>query len=202
MERLWYVAYGTNLSWARFRCYLAGGRPDGGSRDYPGCRDRTEPAADVGVEIPGAVYFTGRSSVWGGGMAVYDEAAPGRVAARAYQLRAEQFVDVLAQEMRRPPDMDLDLSPVRDTGRQSLGPGRYKTLVRVGTRQGLPMVTFTSDDHHDRRLAAPAESYLRAMAAGLRESRDWSTTRIGSYLEAIAGTGGAWTRDEIEAIAA
>ena len=32
MERLWYVAYGSNLLLDRFRCYLAGGRAVGGNR--------------------------------------------------------------------------------------------------------------------------------------------------------------------------
>lgn len=44
-------------------------------------------------------------------MAFYDPEAPGEVAARAYLITAEQFVDVLAQETLRLPGMALDLTP-------------------------------------------------------------------------------------------
>jgi hypothetical protein len=202
MDRLWYVAYGTNLSLARFRCYIVGGRPVGGSRTYPGCRDRTEPGGDVDLDIPGALSFTGRSSVWGGGMAVYDAQAPGLVAGRAYLLAGQQLADVLAQETRQHPGVDLDLSALHRAGRLTVGPGRYQTLIRVGTRARLPVVTFTSAAAGERDLAAPAESYLRVMAAGLRESRNWSPARIGAYLAGIAGAERAWTSAAIEAIAA
>ncbi|MET0977150.1 MAG: histone deacetylase [Leifsonia sp.] len=202
MDRIWYVAYGTNLSLARFRCYIHGGRPVGGSRTYPGCRDRTEPEDDVGLDIPGSLYFSGRSSVWGGGMAVYDAGGTGRVAGRAYLLSVGQFADLIAQETRQPPGTDLDLAVLERTGHQSVGPGRYQTLIRVGGRHGLPMATFTSAAAGDRDVTAPAAIYLRVMAAGLRESRSWSPPRIAAYLAGIAGAERAWTRAAIEAIAA
>ena len=41
MQRLWYVAYGTNLSLDRFRVYLRGGRPVGRS---PGLSGLSRPA--------------------------------------------------------------------------------------------------------------------------------------------------------------
>src|SRR5687767_10016142 len=120
MQRLWYVAYGSNLSLDRFRVYLQGGRLLSGTRDYPGCRDPLEPQQDVSLMIPGGLRFVGVSSVWGGGMAVYDARAAGEVAARAYLITAEQFVDVLAQEMRLEPGLDVNLSLVRETGWHSL----------------------------------------------------------------------------------
>ena len=59
MSRVWYVAYGSNLGTARFRCYLAGGRPEGGSRTYDGCRDPSEPADAFSLELPGTLVFAG-----------------------------------------------------------------------------------------------------------------------------------------------
>ena len=66
MDRVWYVAYGSNLGTDRFRCYLVGGRPDGGNRTYVGCRDATAPARTFSLELPGALVFAGESGVWGG----------------------------------------------------------------------------------------------------------------------------------------
>ena len=49
MAHVWYVSYGSNMSAARFACYVEGGRPPGGTRTNPGCRDRTPPVRDVPV---------------------------------------------------------------------------------------------------------------------------------------------------------
>jgi len=202
VQQLWYVAYGSNLSLERFRCYVLGGQPAGGSRRYPGCRDPREPQAVVTLTISGGIYFAGRSSVWGGGMALYDSQATGRVAARGYLLSAEQFVDVLAQEMRQAPGVELDLSPVHGSGEHTFGPGRYETLVRVGTRDGLPMVTFTCSREAARDLAAPTADYLATMISGLREAHGWTAARIADYLAAVPGAAGVWTAEQIAALAA
>lgn len=181
-DLVWYVAYGSNLSLARFRCYLHGGRPEGGVRDYPGCRDRSEPSAMGAVHIPGGVFFAGTSTVWGGGMAMYDPSLPGRAAGRAYLLRTGQLADVLAQETRRAPGDELDLLALARSGRHRHGPGRYGTLVQVGTRGGFPMVTFTTDVHDAPPLNAPAPTYLRTMATGLHEAHGWSPEQVDAYL--------------------
>ena len=201
MQRLWYVAYGSNLSLDRFRVYLKGGRPTGGARDYPGCRNPLGPERDVPLMIPGGLRFVGVSSVWGGGMAVYDGRAAGHVAARAYLISAEQFVDILAQEMRLEPDLDADLGAVRETGWHSLGPGRYQTLAHVGDHDDLPMLTFTSADV-DHQVNAPSEGYLRTIAIGLRESHGWTKPTIGRYLARFPGATGAWSPRSIEGLAA
>ena len=200
MQRLWYVAYGTNLSIARLRCYLRGGRLPGVQRQYSGCRDRNDPAATFATMVPGEIYFTGQSSVWGGGMAVYDADRPGWVAARAYLLTASQFGDVLAQEMRQQPGVEIDLTPVHRAGRHSYGAGRYQTLVRVGSRSGLPMLTFTSGQHAREDLNPPTAGYLRTMVLGLRESHGWSHRRIGAHLSSIPGVRGTWTPQQIAAL--
>jgi hypothetical protein len=198
MQRLWYVAYGSNLSLERFRVYLRGGRPLGGARDYPGCRDPLEPADDVPVSFAGGLRFVGVSTVWGGGMAVYDADADGEVAARAYLITAEQFIDVLAQEMRLEPELDPTLSWVPEAGWRTLGPGRYQTLAHLGTREGLPMLTFTSASVRSHQLNAPAAGYLRTIALGLQEAHRWSPRVIGRYLTRFPGAAGAWSTESVE----
>ena len=42
-DPVWYVAYGSNMSAARFGCYISGGRPPGARRTYLGCRDQSPP---------------------------------------------------------------------------------------------------------------------------------------------------------------
>jgi hypothetical protein len=186
VQRIWYVAYGSNLSRERFCCYLRGGRPDGVVRDYPGCRDSSDELDSFGLLIRGSLYFAGRSSGWQAGMAFYDPEPSGAVAARAYLITVEQFIDVLAQETRRSPGITLDLAPVFRGERYSNGMGGYPVLVRIGECNGLPLVTFT----RERRAApfvAPSEPYLAAMAIGLRQAHGWSEKQIDRYLSAIPG---------------
>jgi hypothetical protein len=187
VKRIWYLAYGSNLSRERFSYYLRGGRPDGSERHYPGCRDTSDPADSFGLLIRGGVYFAGRSSAWRAGIAFYDPHAQGQVAARAYLITVEQFTDVLAQETRRSPGMTLDLTASFRGDRYSTGVGGYSIVLRVGDRRGVPLLTFTRDRHTAPKLAAPSSAYLAAMATGLREIHGWSHTQISRYLSALPG---------------
>lgn len=200
MDRLWYVAYGSNLASARFTCYLVGGRPLDGLRSYPGCRDATEPTANRAVLIQGAISFTGVSSVWGGGSAVYDPRPSSQVAGRAYLLTTGQLSDIAAQEMHRLPDADLELGQLLTARSHRVGPGRYETLLHVGTLDGRPMVTITATSPSEGTLNAPSAAYLRVIADGLRETHGWGARRIGTYLAAAPGARGSWTADAIAAL--
>ena len=187
MQQIWYVAYGSNLSFDRFCRYLRGGPLSGSERVYAGCRDTSDPLESVGVMMSGSVYFAGRSSVWRSGMAFYDPDVTGEVAARAYRITAEQFVDVLAQETRRKPGVTLDLAPAFRGDRFSVGLGGYSVLVRIGDRDGLPLMTFTADRGANPPLKPPSAVYLSAMATGLREAHGWSSERIDRYLASLPG---------------
>ncbi|GAA3581163.1 histone deacetylase [Kribbella ginsengisoli] len=204
MSSVWYVAYGSNLALNRFRCYVAGGRPAGGARDYLGCRDPSEPAAILSLQIPGGLVFSGESTVWTGGSAFYDPYADTRVAARAYLITTDQFADVVAQEMRRPPGgpFALALSAVAQTVEtaHAMGPGRYETITRVGVRDGLPMLTMTHGEAGALVPAAPSAAYLRWIAAGLHEAHGWDVGRVVAYLGGAVGVRGQWSRDELIAV--
>jgi hypothetical protein len=191
MDRVWYVAYGSNLAFDRFRCYLAGGRPAGGAREYPGCRDRTEPEQIEGVEISGGLLFAGESKVWGGGSAFYDPTATRGVAGRAYLLTPDQFGDVAAQEMWRLPGSPFAVSLASllpDVFElHTMGPGRYETVVRVGERDGVPMFTITHETAADLTPVAPSATYLHWISTGLREAHGWDDAQIAEYLNKAPG---------------
>ena len=213
MERVWYVAYGSNLSLERFRCYLAGGTPVGGLRRYAGCRDRSDPAAVTSLHAPGGLVFAGRSTVWGGGMAFYDARAAGQVACRGYLVTVEQFADVVAQEMRRGSGSPfshvlaealteaLAEEPTEAGPAHALGPGRYETLTRLGTLDDVPAFTITGGSVGTLEPEAPSASYLRCIAVGLREAHGWDVERIAGYLATCPGVDGAYTRQRLAAIA-
>ncbi|MFF2350510.1 histone deacetylase [Kitasatospora sp. NPDC058115] len=195
---IWYAAYGSNMHAERLACYLHGGRPAEGERDYPGCRDARLPERSAPVRLPGLLYFALESRTWGGGMAFYDPRRRGSAPARAYLLTIGQFSDIAAQEMGDGPGADLDLAAVLRTGRDPQGPGRYQTLVCPGTLDDVPVVTFTAPwTLAEARLNAPRARYLRNLAAGLTDAHGWSPRRTAAYLSTRPGAAGHWTVDAL-----
>ncbi|SDR71805.1 hypothetical protein SAMN04489751_0198 [Brevibacterium sandarakinum] len=194
---VWYVSYGSNMSRDRLACYLQGGRPPGAFVTYPGARDTALPSAEMGIELPGSIYFAGRSTVWGGGgMAFYDHHVPGPAPAKAYLITAEQFADVADQEMNRPPSADNPLEtlaselPVGST--HSVGPGGYETLLVLDRRDSIPMVTFTAPHGSDAVThRTPNEAYLSMLRRGVDEIKAvaevGTSAEIGSVSEIKGG---------------
>ena len=205
MGLIWYVVYGSNLAMGRFRCYLSGGRPAGGTREYVGCRDRSDPARAEGVEVPGGIVFASESGVWGGGMAFLDHTRPGLAACRAYLVTADQLGDIAAQERRRPPGgaFARDLAGLLPDVEQivATGPGHYETVVRLGELDGAPMFTVTHHDIPSLPLASPTAAYLHWISIGLREAHGYDAARTARYLVTAPGVAGAWAEAELEAVA-
>ena len=193
VDRVWYAAYGSNLSLARFTCYLTGGVPPGGTTAHPGCRDPSPPRRSVPVLLPGQVHFTGHAEQWGGAVAFLDPAAPGTSPARAYDLAGDQLADVVAQEGRRPPPGALDVAEVVAAGRWVAHDGWYGTVVHVGHLDDVPLLTFTSPwGIDDVSLAAPSARYLRLLAEGLAESHGWGLDRAVPHLLGCPGVTLGW----------
>lgn len=197
---VWYAAYGSSLSAERFGCYLRGGRPSGGRRRYPGCRDRTAPRDDRPVMATGTMHFALESSVWSGGMAFYDAGRPGRVLMRAYLVTRDQLLDVLTQEMHRDPADPVSRMEVPDgLGSEAvvrLGPGRYETVYRIADLDGLPVLTLSHGPLEERwRLNRPSSAYLRWVVSGLRESHGLEAPELVDYLLGCPGIG--WAREDL-----
>ena len=197
-DLVWYVAYGSNMRAARFNCYISGGRPRGARRTYLGCRDQSPPQRDIGIHLPGGVTFAGESTVWGGGIAFYNPAADGELAARAYLLTFGQLSDVVAQEARRPVGSDLALENGVERRWPVGGSHVYETLLHVGDREGLPMFTITS--LQNLAPTSPSAPYLRTMLDGLHEALGWTADERVQYLLRAAGVTPAWTASRLIAL--
>jgi hypothetical protein len=61
---VWYAGYGSNLLRKRFDCYIKGGKPDGSTKTYPGCRDKTDPRDDRPVTLRHDFFFADHSDTW------------------------------------------------------------------------------------------------------------------------------------------
>lgn len=188
MADIWYAAYGSNLARDRFEAYLTGGRPAGASRTYPGARDPSPPVDDRPLLLPGRIFFGWESPTWGGGIAFYDNAGDGTVYARGYRITRQQFCDLAAQEMRRDPGVDLDLTRVLTERSHSYGPGRYETMHLVGELDGLPVLTFTAPADHGLRPNTPAAAYVATILRGLQECHGLRDGQAHSYLATAGAT--------------
>ncbi len=191
-ERIWYVAYGSNLCRDRLMAYLegtvaplrrdaAGGAERAGPRKarygaHRGCSDPTPPADDRWLDIGHRVSFRGTSRRWGGGVAFVALAPEPGVATevRAWLLTAAQVLGVAAQEGRLaevPGRALLDrLTHVGATA--ALGGGWYDTILRLPDVEGRMALTVTTS----RALPATetTEPYLATIAAGRAERPDRS----------------------------
>jgi hypothetical protein len=191
-DPVWYLAYGSNLSTERFRAYLEGGRPRGAAREYAGCRDPSPPRDTVALRISGRLGFTGRSTVWGGGLAVYDRAAQGEVLARAYLVTFGQFSDVVTQEARRPVGQNLTRLPHGGYAPLSTV---YDALLELDVRDGVPMLTMTSSGDHEP--VAPSAAYLGTILTGLRDGFGLDDEACVSYLLGARGVRPTWHRRQL-----
>ncbi|MFD8245744.1 histone deacetylase [Nocardia sp. NPDC059691] len=200
-DPVWYAAYGSNMSLARLRTYLRGGKPAGGTLTLPGCRDNADPIRSTPLLLRGVLYFATESLTWTGGRAFYDPDCPGEMAVHAHLLTTAQFSDIVAQEMYRAPGADMDLSEAIAQGTMTLGPGRYETLVCAGTHAGHPVLTFTAPWRcRDVRGNPPAAAYLRYLAAGLRAAHGWSARATAGYLATRPGADRRWTPETVHAL--
>ncbi|MGG2465071.1 histone deacetylase [Streptomyces sp. RGM 3693] len=198
VTHVWYAAYGSNTHPERLGHYLAGGRPPGGRRDVPGCRDPRRPRRSLPLLLRGRLYFATESAVWTGGRAFYDPDADGELPCHAYLLTLSQFSDIAAQEMYQDPGQDLDLTQVLTRGRDRLGPGRYETLVCAGRLAGHPVLTFTAPWRStDVPPNPPSAAYLRHIAAGISATHGWTAHRTATYLASCPGVHPRWSVPEI-----
>jgi hypothetical protein len=192
--RIWYAAYGSNLSLERFGCYLRGGRPAGGSRTYSGCRDTCEPLRIERTEIAAELAFGGTSQTWGGGVAFVDPTGEG-TKARLYLITLEQFADVVAQEnWLDPGSLEIALADESNLGDDL----HYGRVLGLSEFEGDPVLTVTR--HHGTQTARPSPAYLRYVASGLAESHELSPSEIATYLASKRGIGGEFTDEELLAL--
>ena len=182
---VWYAAYGSNLSSARFMTYLAGGTPEGKATPERGAADPTPPAASRPYRLRHALYFAGDAPAWGGGGVAFvrpEEARDALTYARIYLVTAGQLRAVIAQENGLDPGRGAalvssrQLATARPGERIETGAGDYGLLLCVGrervTRDGpdVPVWTFTAPHALDGELRAPSDAYLATICRGLVET--------------------------------
>jgi hypothetical protein len=170
---VWYASYGSNMHEDRFMAYVQGGRPEGATRTYAGCTDKTPPVEDVPIRFHARPHFAMRSTVWSGGVAFVDPDPQAACLGRAYLITAEQFDEVVAQENGTPVSMadQIDFEQVLLSGTHRIGDGQYETMVHIGDYEGAPVITFTAP--FSARDAIAGDQVL--------PTRSWSSSSVSGY---------------------
>lgn len=199
-RRVWYAAYGSNLHWPRFRCYLTGGRAPGSRRVHPACADPRPPQAAATTVLPFPLFFSGASPTWGGGVAFID---PGKRDAatrvRLYLITATQFASVVAAEGHRS-HVRLPGPAAGTPAAYRVAPGAYGIVVFCGQRQGVPVLTVTGPPA-GAGLTPPRPAYLRTIASGLAQTHGLSPHAVADYLGTKPGVAGRYERRDLVAVA-
>ena len=181
---VWYVAYGSNLCEARFRCYLTGGSPDGSSsRLYPACTAGDEVLADRPVRIPHRLYFARESRNWNGGAVAFldlPRVDPAPTYGRARLITHEQLDHLVTEENAGHPTT-VPLTALRGGPTELRDDGWYRTLLPLGELEGAPAVTLTGRPKPPR---PPDPAYVATLRAGLIEAwPDLTSAEVDAYLD-------------------
>lgn len=197
-EYVWYAAYGSNLFSERLLTYLEGGRFGANTWNHPGARDSSPPLAERADFLPHQLVFARKSPAWNkGGVAFLH---PRRDAAqqtlgRLWKVTAQQFEDIVRQE-NRDPELTIPWDTIADE--PVVGTGWYGRLLHLGTRDELPVLTCTIDDHGiSGATVTPDESYLAALVAGLHETYHLGRQGVAKYLAGCPGVSGTWSKNRL-----
>lgn len=171
---VWYAGYGSNLQRRRFDCYISGGTPEGATRAYPGCRDKSTPRADRPITLSRSLYFANHSDTWGGAVAfIRPNSSDALTYGRMYLITYDQFNDVVRQENGRPIPGPFIVPPFNQLAQQNewLLPSirLYGQMLRVGTFENAPILTFSAT-REDFQLGPPSNAYVRTIVSGLEET--------------------------------
>lgn len=194
---IWYACYGSNLSRARFDCYINGGAPVGSTQKCPGCRHKTPTRADRELKLPHQLYFADHSEGWNGAVAfIRPTPSNATTYARMYLITYGQFNDVVRQENRKIVPGNVIVPPFDELARAREWPipnvRLYGRLLNVGTEGEHPILTFFAT-REDFTLGAPSEDYVRVIVSGLKET--YPSMCESQILEYLAQAG--WIRDAI-----
>lgn len=195
---IWYASYGSNLKFDRFMCYIRGGTPEGSTKNYDGCREKSEPIESRPRALNFELYFTRESETWekGGVAFIRENPGPGPTLSGIYLITDEQFNAVVMQENSKKPDGSRFVPPfdelVSKQESRTRENGWYGRILNLGLEGGYPILTFTTARANlEHPPTAPSERYMKVIASGIKETYPgMSDDDIAEYLFRADGVRG------------
>jgi hypothetical protein len=171
---VWYAMYGSNLLRSRFDCYIHGGTPDGATKEYAGCRDKTPPRNARRTMLAHSLYFADHSKSWGGAIAfIRRTVSDARTYGRIYLITYGQFNDVVLQENGRDVPGRVVVPSFEALAQADHweidGFRLYGGVIKTGARHGHPTLSLTAA-HENHEVGAPSEAYVKTIVTGLKET--------------------------------
>lgn len=166
--RVWYAAFGSNLSNDRFAIYLQGGTATGSVGSSPGARDATPPAQVETRFCANPLMFAGVADKWSGGGVAFLGCEPSdhHTALRLHDIANEQFDDVVQQENRVDTPLAVDFDRAISDGFVDVIDRLYGRVLHLGQHaDGKHIFTITSANPPE--INAPHPTYIRTIANGL-----------------------------------
>lgn len=186
-DYIWYASYGSNISEARFLCYIKGGQPEGATRNYKGCTDKTPPIKNQAIKIPHELYFAKKAKIWhNGGVGFIKPNVNNntQTLGRMYLIKKTQFAEVVQQEnaLDIPPHIPYE-KVIQNDGFLLFKNTWYGYLLFLGYEDQQPIFTFTNERFLADELNPPHEHYLNTIKNGIREIHNLTDTEINRYLK-------------------
>lgn len=203
MDHVWYAAFGSNLSWARFEKYLSGGSPErsSGASD-PGARDDSAPTDQMIITVDRELFFAHESPKWDGGGVAFLATAKSNTETicRAYKITVEQFEDVHQQENRASTVAKLDVDELLARGAVTQFDGLYGVALLLSVHDdGCPIVTITTG-RTTLEPNGPSVGYAATIASGLVEGAGMTRASAVDYV--LSKRGAVNSLDKAELLAA
>lgn len=183
-EYVWYASYGSNINEERFLSYITGGVPNGSMVKERGCRDKSLPKDSKKIFLPYPMFFAMSSARWEQKGVCFIEAFTQenqQTLGKMYQITKEQFCDVVSQENNMD-KLEINFNELDRVGSVIISKKKfYGKIIRVGFDKGKPIYTFTSPNPISE-YRAPALSYLKVIAHGIKETYGLEEQEIIRYL--------------------
>lgn len=193
-EKVWYACYGSNLLEARFHCYIEGGQPQGATRIYTGCRDKTLPTESKPIQLDHELYFAKSSKTWNGGGVAFvkpERDVSKTTYGKRYLITRDQFTELVKQEIGFEGPLQLDLEKAKENGGLLFDKDAwYGQLLYLGDEAGCPIFSFTNHQTLSDEINPPDEAYLSTIIKGLKSCYALSPEEVQDYFSETLGIKG------------
>jgi hypothetical protein len=201
-DYIWYACYGSNLSYDRFMCYIKGGTPEGSSKQHQGCSDKTPPQKFKKLIIRHELFFSGKSTSWGGGGVAFVDPAETQnliTCCKTYLITQQQFEDVFRQENDLSPGSQIDFSQIFNQKTSAVIENVwYPKIIFLGYKENFPVFTLTCNSSL-LEPSKPSQEYLKTIIKGLKEIKLQNSAII-NYLSAKKGIKEFYSAAEIQTL--
>lgn len=184
-SHIWYASYGSNISTERFMCYIQGGKPEGATRTYQGCKDQSPPIDQKSIQIPHELYFAKSAGVWNGGGVCFINPKKNENAntlGNMYLITRQQFMEVVQQENNTKDPIEIDFDRAQNQKSLVIKENSwYGNLLSLGEKDEAPIFTFTNENYLSSEINPPNHHYLKTIIKGLLATHQLSQLELEAY---------------------